>query len=531
MSTEIDYDAEIMAAQAELHAAQAPGADPGGRPRAYKRMQDAKAAKQKAQREAERDKLVAKYMPYPLGALGVTLGDAAMGLARKIKCPPAIAANSMLACASVAAQAVANVRMNYGALKPLSLDLVTVAESGDRKTTADDHAKKPLERKQAALRKAYKKLKEEYDNARLAWDAERAAIIKREKTFAARKDALAKLGPAPIKPPGPKLVISDGTAEGIAKAFRTLQQALGLLNSEGGMFVSGHGFSDDNKVKTAAVLSNLWDGAPIDRALAGDGLVEIVGVRLAVHMMVQPDIAKEFLSDPALTNQGLLARFLIAWPESLAGSRIEGDDPQLEGCDDFIEVYEKKLGALLAAGRAQPDGALDLRTLRLGASANEIRRDYQNQVERAVGVGGRYFPVRATANKTAEQACRIAGVLTLFDNPGAMEIDADTMNRACRLAKWYLNEALRIGDISSKGREINDGRLLLDWVKKRPEDATGGWTVPMREIQNSGPYVLRKSKEGREAAVNSLESVGLAIWRGSLGNAKSKFFVPRGASL
>ena len=78
--------------------------------------------------------------PYPIAALGDVLGGAAQSIAAKCQCAPALAAQSIIAVASLAAQRLADVRMPYGQTRPLSLFLFTVAASGERKSTADNEA-------------------------------------------------------------------------------------------------------------------------------------------------------------------------------------------------------------------------------------------------------------------------------------------------------------------------------------------------------------------------------------------------------
>jgi hypothetical protein len=80
--------------------------------------------------------------------------------------------------------------------------------------------------------------------------------------------------------------------------------------------------SQDNRLKTAASLSALWDGGPIRRVRAGDGVTILRGRRFAFHIMIQPGAAISFLYDPMLRDQGLLSRVLVAAPASLAGTRI-----------------------------------------------------------------------------------------------------------------------------------------------------------------------------------------------------------------
>jgi hypothetical protein len=55
----------------------------------------------------------------------------------------------------------------------------------------------------------------------------------------------------------------------------------------------------DNRQKTLAALNDLWQGNPIRRTRAGEGHATLHGRRLAMHLMVQPDVARAFMSDRA----------------------------------------------------------------------------------------------------------------------------------------------------------------------------------------------------------------------------------------
>ena len=83
---------------------------------------------------------------FPLDALGPVLSLAAEAITDVIQCPVECAANSVLAVASLAAQGHANVVLPIaqGKPAPLSLFLLTVLDSGERKTSADNMALKPV---------------------------------------------------------------------------------------------------------------------------------------------------------------------------------------------------------------------------------------------------------------------------------------------------------------------------------------------------------------------------------------------------
>src|SRR5689334_11136079 len=74
--------------------------------------------------------------PYPTEALG-SLAEAAEAIRDRTQAPDAICAQSVLGAASLVAQARANVRLPTGEVRPLSLFVVTVAQSGERKSAAD----------------------------------------------------------------------------------------------------------------------------------------------------------------------------------------------------------------------------------------------------------------------------------------------------------------------------------------------------------------------------------------------------------
>ena len=266
---------------------------------------------------------LAEAEPYPVDALGATLARAATAIASKAQVPIAMAAQSVLAAASLAACAHADVMLPYGQARPLSLFFATVAASGDRKSTSDREALWAVRKREEFLRERHIEEMQDWKHAVAAWAAEKRKIEGDKKIgFQERKSRLVLLGDEPLKPLSAFLTTGDMTIEGLVKNWPDAHAALGLFTAEGGMFTAGHGMNDDNRLKTAAMLSELWDGLPVRRIRALDGVTILPGRRLAMHVMIQPDAAESFLSNPTLRDQGLLSRVLIARPESLAGSRL-----------------------------------------------------------------------------------------------------------------------------------------------------------------------------------------------------------------
>jgi Protein of unknown function (DUF3987) len=235
--------------------------------------------------------------PYPIAALGAVLGGAAQSIAAKCQCAPALAAQSVIAVASLAAQRLAEVQMPYGQTRSLSLFLFTVAASGERKSTADNEALIPVRMHETNLRRDYLPAHEGWRIAHAAWSAEHKKIeADRKHDRQSRETALSALGHAPVEPVRPLFTAPEPTVEALAKHWGTLPGSVGLFTPEGGQLTSGYGFGPEHRLKTASWLSTLWDGRGLRRFRAGDGVTDLPGRRLAMHVMIQPDAAAAFLS-------------------------------------------------------------------------------------------------------------------------------------------------------------------------------------------------------------------------------------------
>ncbi|MGH9677273.1 MAG: DUF3987 domain-containing protein, partial [Candidatus Acidiferrum sp.] len=97
-------------------------------------------------------------------------------------------------------------------------------------------------------------------------------------------------------------------------------------------------------------LSKLWDGAPIRRVRAGDGVSIMPGRRLALHLMGQPRVMAGLFADRDLKDQGFLSRLLVCAPTSTAGTRFQRAlAPQTEPA---LRRYGDRLLCIL---RTKPD--------------------------------------------------------------------------------------------------------------------------------------------------------------------------------
>jgi hypothetical protein len=400
---------------------------------------------------------------------------------------------SVLAAATLAVQPHADVLLPTGQRRPISNLFLTVAASGERKSTTDTEALGSIRRRETELRETFDSEMSAYRNDNAAWERMHQEICKKKKDRATLRSGLDELGPAPPRPLDPVLICSDPTFEGLCLLLRTGQPSIGVFTAEGGQFIGGHAMKDDAKLRTAAGLSTIWDGEPIKRVRAGDGTVVLPGRRVSMHLMAQPDVAAMMLADPVLIDQGLLSRCLIAAPEPTSGFR-PWRDPCPEG-DAAISRYDQQLLRILkrplplVSGKANE---LDPRVLRLSESGRAIWIAFYNVMELQLKPNGALTSIRGLANKLAEHAARIAAVLTLFDDIEAEEIPPHHMANGTKLAQYYAAEAIRLFEVGRTDPDLKLAQQLLDWMHK-----SGAAQFSLPDIYQRGPRPIRNANTAR----------------------------------
>jgi hypothetical protein len=413
--------------------------------------------------------------PFPINALG-TLSAAAKAIEAHTRAPIEICSQAVLGAAALVGQAHADVVLPTGQSRPTSLFLMTNAGTGERKTAADRLALRPVYEREEQLRDAHRTDLAEYEIKSACWKAERDQAngeLKKSKRKTGdkkfdREADLRALGPEPQPPLTPILVCPEPTFEGYFRLTASGHPALGLFSAEGGSFIAGYGMSADQKLKTAASISSVWDGEPIKRVRAGDGSQVLAGRRLSLHLMAQPEVADLMLHDDLLINQGLLSRVLVVAPASTAGTRLFAEPP--DAARQQLQQYDAKLAAMLRAPLPLREGTRnELRPRRLILS-DEARRmwiDLHNFVEENLGPDGELAPIPGLANKAPEHAARIAALMTLFRDLNATSIGIVEMANATILIRYYLTECLRLKAGAHINRDLVLAQRVWAWIKTK----------------------------------------------------------------
>ncbi len=445
---------------------------------------------------------------YPVHALG-PLRAAVEAVQGMTQAPVAIPAQSALAVASLAVQAFADVE-TLGGARPTSLYALTIARSGERKSACDAPLMTALRAHEREEAKAQREEVERWRNKHALWKGERDRILrdaakgKGEKRTAAQAD-LDALGPEPEAPASADRTVTEPTFEGLTKLFAHGQPSLGLFSDEGGQFLGGHAMNSENRQKTLAAFNDLWQGNPIRRTRSGDGHATLYGRRLAVHLMVQPTVALGFMADPLAADTGFLPRFLMCEPPSAIGTRMQANTRR----DDMaLAAFAGRMRDILGTPMPMDPETRELKpqTLQLTPEARGLLADFSDAIEAAQAPGGDLAHITGTASKAAEQAARIAGVLTLWHDLEAVKVEARDMANAIDLAQFYLSEASRLANAALVSSEIDKAENLRRWLLESWPEAD----VLVRDVVRLGPNPLRESPKAR-AALGVLEKHGWLV--------------------
>jgi hypothetical protein len=409
---------------------------------------------------------------YPTSALG-PLTDVTRAIAEGAQLPAGIAGQSVLSTVALLAQSRANVRSLDGN-KPTSLYALTIAGSGDGKTTADSTAQSAVQKQQREAARQYLRDLDEWDGA-------------------SKKDR----GPPPREP---YRVARDGTVEGIRRGFAHGIPSQAVFSSEAAAMLNGYGMTPEQRSKTAATLNAMWDDGELSVSRSLTGRIQLYDRRLSIHWMIQPTAVESVLNDSSLSAMGFWPRFLVSWPDPSPPRKAR---PWDAAKDATIAAFWRRC-TLMMEGPILEDCST-LRVLEMTPEATGLlgqffeRMDYEGKVGGLIDVGP--FAFRA-----AEQAARIAGVLAEF--VGDREIKVETIRHGIALASYSLEVWRGIFGDRDRATANSSAERLFKWLLNQP-----GWTADETAILRIGPKTLR-SQDKRDTALAVLHHARLIFREG-----------------
>lgn len=428
--------------------------------------------------------------PYPLNALPDRIREAVTEVQAFVQAPLALVAGSALGAVSLAGQALADVRRDDKLDGPAGLFLLTIADSGERKSTCDGFFYREIRDFEAEQAELAKPAKQKHTADREAWEAKQAGVRESIKqaaktgkpAVATEFDLFVLEQNKPKEPNIPRLIYADVTPEALAHGLGTKWPSAGVVSAEAGVVFGSHAMARDSVTRNLATLNTLWDGnsLTIDRRTSDSFTVR--GARLTVALQVQEQTLREFYdrAGALARGSGFMARFLIAWPESTQGSRSYTAAP---AAWPALSAFNRRIADLLnQPAPIDEAGGLKPTVLTLTPEARRAWIEFYNGIESSLAAGGELHDVRDVASKTADNAARLAGLFHVFEHGTGGAIGLETFKGASRLAEWHLHEARRFfGELALPPEQADAARLDAWLIEQRTPE------VNKRYAQQRGP--------------------------------------------
>jgi len=142
--------------------------------------------------------------------------------------------------------------------------------------------------------------------------------------------------------------------------------------------------------------------------------------------------------------------------------------------------------------------------LRLSNTAQKILISFHDEVEGQLAAGGKFEKERGFASKATENATRIAGIVTLFDDVDATEVTGEAAEGACELMRYYMAEFSYLLSLGKSQKDDSEAASLGLWLVHR---YGAGGIGHDKDIGQFGPAEYRK-KGSRQHAMSQLVDHG-----------------------
>jgi len=459
-----------------------------------------------------------KAEPYPLDALPKTIRASVEEVQSFTKAPVPLVASSALGAVSGPVQAHVDVKRAEKLQGPSSLSLLTIADSGERKTTCDSYYTSAIrEYEKAEAEKAGPILKDHAASLG-KWTAERDGILLAIKQAKKNGKATCLLGEdlkqlehdKPKAPRVPKLLRMDETPEHLAWLLAKEWPSAVVASNEAGIVFGSHGMGKDNVMRNLALLNILWDGGPLSIGRRTSESFTVRVARLTLSLQVQEATLLSFFdrSEGLARGTGFLSRFLVSWPESTQGFRPFTEPPATWPA---LAAFDRRITEILDQPVSiDDDGALSPIVLTLTPAAKAEWVAFHDAIEGELASGGELYDVRDVASKTADNAVRLAALFQVFEHGMGGTVGLEAIEGASRIAAWHLNEFRRFFGELALPVELGNAVRLDAWLIEycRRERVTA---VPKNHVRQHGPGSLRSKSDLDPALTELAESARVRL--------------------
>lgn len=383
--------------------------------------------------------------------------------ARELQVSREMAMMSAFGAMATACQGLVDLQMPTGHKVPTSLMLLTIADSGERKTTTQKYFFEAISTANDVAYKANEEALGEHRVKYELWKAHKRHLERMYSKFAAQEDkaatqaAIEEVAKHVRAEPKPgrsgKFLYEDTTPQALMQMLYENTPSGCLLTSEANSIFSGKALGELDKLNT------LWDGSSVivDR-ISREGFV-LQDARLTLSLMAQPSVVSRFLGKRGeeARGTGFLARFLVVKPRPMAGQRDQQKLSELPRQKAFNARIRERLGS---------DSASKRQVIQFSEPAANLWYQYSRQLELQMQENGLYHYLKDHASKLLENTSRLAAILHTFErnSDNDIEIDQATLEFCWEFAQRCSGHFIK--NLASEPQIITDTNNLAHYLLK-----------------------------------------------------------------
>lgn len=454
-----------------------------------------------------------QQFPYPVDAFPPVVADVINALHEETQMPIEMIGSTVLAALSLACQSIIEVIPPHSNTpEQCSLYLLTIAESGEGKTTINKRVMKPFYDFSSTMRQEYQEQLLTYKDKHNIWETKlqglrsnlRSASKKGHCTEEAEASITEHNKKEPKKPIQPKIIYEDATPKALIEGLNEYSEA-GIISDEAITFFKGY-------IKNnLGLLNKAWDGEVYNYHRPGKEEYDIKAC-LTLSLMAQPNVFIDYLKKHGdiAKGSGFLSRFLFTNTVTTIGTRQGNTD--YSKSDEALKVLHGRLSVLLKQKKARfNDSSSEKVKLELTDETKLIWKEKRAEIERKIAKGQEWEHIKDIASKAGANAIRIAGVTYYIYNNNDPIIPSDFLINAYKIMDWYLNQASELFyPISERYQFEQDVYELFEWLKKQLFNNKQE-PLLVNFILGYGPKRFRKS-ENLMPVLNKLINLGLFLF-------------------
>ncbi|ELE9685642.1 DUF3987 domain-containing protein [Enterobacter kobei] len=445
-----------------------------------------------------------KYDDFPVDLLPVLIKSTIYEVHQITKAPIPLIGASVLGAISLVCQSQIDVIRPGNLRGPVSLFLLTLAGSGERKTTVDNLLMEPLRRFEEQLNEDYLEKYSDYLIELNAVKTEikalntelRAQVRRKEDTLEIKKALNTAHKSLPEPPVKYKMTFNDATPAAIKEFLcKERWKSVGIMSDEAGAIFNGHTLND------LPFINKMWDGGKFTVDRKNEPEATIHDARMTLSLMVQPEVFTAYLErrGEQAKGVGFFARSLICLPTSTQGTRLI-ESPVISR--EHLPVFHRRLMDI--ATESLTHNGQGREGLLFSSDAEKLWIEFHNRTESRTGSNGDLASVRDYASKVAENVARVAALLHHFCG-FKNNISTEVVKAAIDIINWYGNQYIDLFVHPDESQSFEkDLENLFAWIQDECL-RSADYKFRKNRILQSGPNRLRNKERTNELLYTLVE--------------------------